>query len=66
MLKEVTKKWLRKFDSRRNFLCDWIPAKGKSGRILFGLSVDRFDVRKRIQVDYILVHSLWDKELEFK
>jgi hypothetical protein len=28
--------------------------------------VNRFDVGRRVQGDFILQHLLWDKELEFK
>jgi hypothetical protein len=36
------------------------------GGVLSRLSVDRFDVGSKVQGDFILQHSLWDKELEFK
>jgi hypothetical protein len=47
-------------------LWDWIPAKGKSGGLLSGFSVDRFDVGGRVQEGYILLHRLWDKKMEAK
>jgi hypothetical protein len=47
-------------------LWDWIPAKEKSGGLLSGFSVDRFDVGGRVQEGYILLHKLWDKKMEAK
>jgi exonuclease III len=57
---------LRKVDPNRNYLCDWSPAKGKSGGILTGLKIDSFDVGMRTLGDFILMHKLWDKRLEIK
>jgi exonuclease III len=66
ILKQFDEKCLRRFDPNRNFLWDWIPAVGKSGGVLSGFSVYRFDVGSRVQGKYILKHCLWDRKMEVK
>jgi hypothetical protein len=43
-----------------------MPSKGKSGGLLFGFKLDRFDIGSRSQGDFILQHNLWDKKLSRK
>jgi hypothetical protein len=57
---------LRKIDPAQNFFWDWIPAKGKYGGVLTGLSKDRFDIGSRVERTYVIQHCLWDKNLETK
>jgi hypothetical protein len=66
IIKDFDEKNLRRFDPNRSYLWDWIPAKEKSGGLLSGFSVDRFDVGGRVQEGYILLHKLWDKKMEAK
>jgi hypothetical protein len=57
---------LRSIDPNMIYLWDWIPARGKSGGVLFGVKIDRFDVGQRRQGEFILLHHVWDKKLEIK
>jgi hypothetical protein len=57
---------LRSIDPNMIYLWDWIPARGKSGGVLFGVKIDRFDVGQRRQGEFILLHHAWDKKLEIK
>jgi hypothetical protein len=57
---------LRRIDPNKICLWDWISARGRSGGVLTGISLDRFDIGSRIQGEFILQHNLWDKELEVK
>jgi exonuclease III len=66
IMKDFSDKCLRKFDPNREYLWDWIPALGKSGGVVTGLKVERFDVGSRRLGDFILQHNLWDKKLEVK
>ena len=45
---------LRKFDTNQSYLWEWIPSKGKSGGILVGVSLSRFDVGSFKKGDFIL------------
>jgi hypothetical protein len=52
--------------STSNYLWDWILAQGKSEGVLTGIRSERFDVGIRVQVEFILQHSLWDKKRDMK
>jgi len=56
----------RKFDSLQQYLWEWIPSRGKSGGILVGIRLSRFDVGSFKKGDYILQMNLWDKESRIK
>jgi hypothetical protein len=58
ILQDFSEKWLRKFDPNKRYLWDWIPARGRSGGVLSGISVDRFDVGRRVQGTFILQHTV--------
>jgi hypothetical protein len=49
ILSDFSEACLRKIDPGKCYLWDWIPAKGKSGGVLTGLKVERFDVGVRRQ-----------------
>jgi hypothetical protein len=66
ILKDFDEKCLRRFDPNKNFLWAWIPASGKSGGVMFGFSVDRFDVGSRVRGKYIMKYYLWDRKMEVK
>jgi exonuclease III len=66
ILQDFSDKFLRKFDPNREYLWDWIPAKGKSGGVVSRIRDVRFDVGQRRQGDFVLKHNLWDKKLEVK
>jgi hypothetical protein len=66
MMQDFPDSCVRKVDPSRVYLWDWIPSKGKSGGILSGFNLDRYDVGARVQGDFILQHNLWDKSLQVK
>jgi exonuclease III len=63
---DFSEECFRKLDPNKNFLWDWILAKGRLGGVLSGFNIDRFDVGCRSQGDFILQHTIWDKQLEVK
>ena len=44
MIPECNDSLLRKFDPNQDYLWMWNPSKGKSGGILVGILLERFDV----------------------
>jgi exonuclease III len=65
MVQNFSDACFRKLDPNKNYLWDWSP-RGKSGGLLSGFKVDRFDVGSRSQGDFILQHNLWDKKISKK
>jgi hypothetical protein len=57
---------LRKFDPIQDYLWMWNPSKGKSGGILVGTLLERFDVGSFKQGEFMLQMILWDKFLKIK
>jgi hypothetical protein len=66
IVNDFTEQMFKKVDPNRLYLWDWMPTVGKSGGLLSGLKLDRFDVGSRVQGDFTLQHTLWDKNLEQK
>jgi hypothetical protein len=62
IMKDFAESTLRMVDYRL-YLWDWIPANGRSGGVLTGINSDKYDVGIRKQGDFILQHTLWDKQL---
>jgi hypothetical protein len=58
ILSDFSEACLRKIDPGKCYLWDWIPAKGKSGGVLTGLKVERFDVGVRRQGVYSSSHNM--------
>jgi hypothetical protein len=54
MIQDFSDACLRSIDPQKKFLWDWVPAKGKSGGLLSGLSSDRFDVGSSVRGDGLL------------
>jgi exonuclease III len=66
IIKDFPKSCLRQVDPDRSFLWDWVSSQGRSGGLLSGFKLDRFDVSLRHQGKFILQHCLWDKKLNLK
>jgi exonuclease III len=66
MVQNFSNGCFRQIDPNKCFLWDWSPSKGKSGGLLSGFRLDRFDVGSRIQGDFILQHNMWDKKINRK
>ena len=66
MVSECVTSLLRKFDTFQHYLWEWTPSKGKSGGILVGINLSRFDVGSFKKGDFILQMNLWDKEVRIK
>jgi hypothetical protein len=58
VVRNFSDRCLRSIDPNKNFLWDWLSARGKSGVVLSGFSTDRFDVDNRFQGDFILHHDV--------
>jgi hypothetical protein len=66
MIADYSDSLLRRFDGNKDYLWMWNPAKGKSGGILVGILLERFDVGSFTQGEFMLKMNLWDKELKLK
>lgn len=66
MIADCSDQLLRKFDGGQDYLWMWNPSKGKSGGILVGVLLDRFDVGSFSQGEFMLKMNLWDKMLKIK
>lgn len=66
MLENCEDSLLRKFDADKNYLWMWNASKGKSGGILVGVLLERFDVGSCKQGEFMLNLNLWDKVLKIK
>jgi hypothetical protein len=66
MIADYSDSLLRIFDGNKDYLWMWNPAKGKSGGILVGILLERFDVGSFTQGEFMLKMNLWDKELKLK
>jgi hypothetical protein len=66
MVQSFVDSCFRQIDSNKDYLWDWSPSKRKSGGLLSGFKLDRFDVGIRFQGNYILQYNLWDKLLNRK
>lgn len=61
MIAECNDSLLRKFDTNHDYLWMWNSSKGKSGGILVGVLLERFDVGSFKQGEFMLQLNLWDK-----
>jgi len=61
MIGECEDSLLRKFDMNQDYLWLWNAFKGKSGGILVGVLIERFDVGSFKQGDFMIQVNLWDK-----
>jgi hypothetical protein len=57
---------LRKFYINQDYLWLWTSSKGKSGGILVGMLLERFDVGSFKKGEFMIQVNLWDKMLKFK
>jgi hypothetical protein len=44
ILQDFSESCLRAVDPSQNFLWDWLPTRGRSGGMLSGFKIDKFDV----------------------
>lgn len=66
MIADCNDSLLRKFDYNQDYLWKWNDSKGKSGGILVGINIERFDVGSFKQGEFMLQMNLWDKEVRVK
>ena len=66
MIGECEDSLLRKFDMNQDYLWLWNASKGKSGGILVGVLIERFDVGSFKQGEFMIQMNLWDKVLRLK
>lgn len=66
MVAECSDSLLRKFDGNQDYLWMYNPSKGKSGGILVGILLERFDAGSFTQEEFMLKINLWDKSLKVK
>jgi hypothetical protein len=50
IVNDFTEQMFKKVDPNRLYLWDWMPIVGKSGGLLSGLKLDRFDVEVECKV----------------
>jgi len=62
MRKHYPDKFFRKIDYGKNFAWHWIPSNGKSGGILCGVNLDRFEVLKFIEGSFSVNAIVQDKK----
>ena len=62
MIEECESKLLRNFDIHQDYLWEWIPSKGRSGGILIGVKLQKFDVGSFKKGDFMIQLNLWDKK----
>ena len=66
MRKNYSDKFFRKIDYGKKFAWHWVPSNGKSGGILCGISLDRFEVLKFVEGLFTvnaIVHDKKDKRV---
>ena len=66
MIENCETSLFRKLDTHRDYLWEWIPSKGRSGGILVGINLHKYDVGSFKKGDYMIQLNLWDKENKFK
>jgi exonuclease III len=66
MIADCENSLLRKFDINQDYLWLWNASKGKSGGILVGVLLERFDVGSFKQGEFMIPLNLWDKFLKLK
>jgi hypothetical protein len=66
MIENCEDSLLRKFDINQDYLWLWNASKGKSGGILVGVVLERFDVGSFKKGEFMIQMNLWDKILKTK
>lgn len=62
--KSYSGKFFRKVDPNKTFAWNWIPAKGRSGGILCGINLDRFDVTSVELGNFSIMALVVDRKLK--
>jgi exonuclease III len=60
-IKKYTEKFFRTIDPTRSYVWQWLPSKGRSGGILCGIKLERFDVIKVTKYDFAISTEVFDK-----
>ncbi|KAG2591039.1 hypothetical protein PVAP13_5NG449740 [Panicum virgatum] len=63
---EIDDRTLRLIDPSGSYLWKWVPSNGRSGEILSGVHIDKFDIGTFHEGKYILQLNLYDKEKKVK
>ena len=58
MQEEIDDRTLRLIDPSGSYLWKWIPSSGRSGGILSGVQIDKFDIGSFLEGKYILQLNL--------
>ena len=62
MQPNIDDQFLKYIDPLQSYLWKWTPSNGRSGGILIGINIDRFDVGGFSEGEYMLQMNLWDKK----
>ena len=62
MRKQYSDKFFRKIDYNKKFAWHWVPSNGKSGGILCGVNLDRFEVIKFVEGAFTVNAIVNDKK----
>ena len=62
MQPNIDDQFLKYIDPLQSYLWKWTPSNGRSGGILVGINIDRFDVGGFSEGEYMLQMNLWDKK----
>ena len=62
MRKQYSDKFFRKIDYNKKFAWRWVPSNGKSGGILCGVNLDRFEVIKFVEGAFTVNAIVNDKK----
>lgn len=64
--KDFPEFYMRKIDPTLSYLWHWIPARGRSGGIITGINIERFDVGAFHDGKYMCQLDLWDRKIDKK
>jgi hypothetical protein len=62
MKQKFTEKFFRTIDPYQTYAWHWLPSKGKSGGILCGIKVERYEIIKVTEFDFALTAEIADKK----
>ena len=62
MKKSYSDKFFRKIDPMKKFIWHWLASDGKSGGILCGININKFDVDNVVEGQFSLVMTAIDKK----
>lgn len=62
-LEEYEPSLLKKFGTHQEYLWEWIPSKHRSGGILVGIILNKYDVGSFKKGEFMIQMNLWDVKL---